>query len=151
MFDAMEFNQRPVLGWTAFAVAAATLILTLAVHYGGPFAAQQSVGVSLGEVAADIAKSAARSMIGAEQPAPTPVARNIDDYLGMATAVLAGIAVIMGIAALIRHEVWRPALGAIVLAGGAILFQVFAWTILLIAGTLIILALINNFGDILSL
>ncbi|MGC9420775.1 MAG: hypothetical protein ACP5EN_17555, partial [Rhodovulum sp.] len=52
---------RAVLGWLGFATGAAALILTIVVFWAGPFAPQQTAGVSLGELAAEIAKSAARS------------------------------------------------------------------------------------------
>ena len=55
---------KAFLGWLGFATGASALILTIVIFWAGPFAPQQSAGVSLGELAADIAKSAARSVAG---------------------------------------------------------------------------------------
>ena len=143
----MKFTQTPVLGWTGFSIGAVALLLALTHHYGGPFVPQQTVGVSLGEIAADMAKSAARSMIGADQPAPEMRPWDTDRYLALGVAILSALAAVLGIAGLIRQEQWRPAIGAVVLASSVILFQLFAWAVLVIAGVIIIAAFIHSFGD----
>ncbi len=143
---------NPVLGWSGFAIGAAALILTIVVFWAGPFAPQQSAGVSIGELAADIAKSAARSVAGQPQPEPVSPPRDIDDYLEIVVGVLAGLAIVVGVAALIRYESRRVALSGIALGGLAVGFQLFTWTIMLIVGVLaisaIIYALRDAFGDI---
>ncbi|MDX5384114.1 MAG: hypothetical protein LPJ92_13860, partial [Rhodobacterales bacterium] len=112
MSDTSPIARAP-LGWSGFAAGAAALILTLVLFWAGPFAPQQSAGVSIGELAAEIAKSAARSVAGQPQPAPVPVPRTIDDHLAVAVGVLAGLAVVLGVASLIRHEHKRAALSGI--------------------------------------
>lgn len=145
-------SPRAVLGWLGFALGAAALILTLVIFWAGPFAPQQSAGVSLGELAADIAKSAVRSVAGQPQPEPVAPVRDLDDYLQIAVGALAGLAIVLGVAALIRDEHRRAAVSGIALGGLAVVFQFFAWTVMLIAGGLIIAALIytlrDAFGDI---
>jgi len=140
------------LGWLGFATGAAALILTLVVFWAGPFAPQQAAGVSLGELAADIAKSAARSVAGQPQPGPVAQPRTIDDYLEIGVALLAGVAIILGVASFVRHERKRAALSGIALGGLAVGIQIFAWSIMLIVGALVIFgitaALRDTFGDI---
>ncbi len=147
----MTQPQRATLGWTGFAVGSMALILTMAIFWAGPFAPQQSAGVTLGELAAEMAKSAARSVSGGEPPAPLPPTRTIDDYLAIAVAVLAGLSIILGIAALIRHEQRRAAVSGIALGVMAVGFQMFAWTVMMIVGASIIVSLIytmrDSFGD----
>jgi len=139
-------------GWLGFATGAVALILVLVHFWAGPFAPQQSAGVSLGELAADIAKSAARSVAG--QPQPEPVARpwNSDDYLEVAAGVFAGLAIVLGVASFVRHERKRAALSGIALGGLAVGIQLFAWTVMLIVGGLVVSAIIyalrDAFGDI---
>jgi len=139
------------LGWLGFATGAAALILTLVVFWAGPFAPQQDAGVTLGELAADIAKSAARSVAGQPQPGPAPVPRDIDDYLQVAVGVMAGLAIVLGVASFVRHEARRAAVSGIALGGLAIAVQVFAWTIMMIVGGLVIASVIyalrDAFGD----
>ena len=144
--------QSANLGWLGFIVGAAALILTLVIFWAGPFAPQQTAGVTLGELAADIAKSAARSMAGQPQPEPVSQPLTIDDYLEIGIGVLAGLAVVIGMAALIRHEQKRAAISGIALGGLAVGIQLFAWSVMMIVGGLVIMgimfALREAFGDI---
>jgi len=148
----METTPRPILGWFGFAVGAVALMLTLVVFWAGPFAPQQSTGVSVGELAAEIARSAARSVAGQPQPDPVVSPRDIDDYLRIAVGTLAGVAIVLGVAALVRHEHKRAAISGIALGGLAVGVQLFAFTIMMIAGALVISAVIYSlrdaFGDI---
>lgn len=143
---------RATLGWLGFVTGAIALILTIVIFWAGPFAPQQSAGVSLGEIAADIAKSAARSVVGQPQPDPVSPPRDIDDYLEIGIGLLAGLAIVLGVASFIRNERRRAALSGIALGGLAVGFQLFTWTMMLIVGglviSMIIYALRDAFGDI---
>lgn len=151
MADAAEM-PKATLGWLGFATGASALILTIVIFWAGPFAPQQSAGVTLGELAAEIAQSAARSVAGQAQPGPVAPVRNIDDYLAVGVGLLAGLAIVTGIASFIRHERRRVALSGVTLGALAVGFQLFTWTVMLIAGGLMIAAIIyalrDAFGDI---
>lgn len=143
---------RAVFGWSGFFVGAAALLLTLVVFWAGPFAPQQDAAVSVGELAAEIARSAARSIAGEPPPAPVAQPLTIDDYLNIGLGVLAGIAIVLGVAALIRHEHTRAAASGIALGALAIGVQLFAYAIMMIVGALVLAsityALRDTFGDI---
>ena len=66
--------------------------------------------------------------------------------------MLAGLAVIAGMAAYIRREQRRVAVSGMLLGGVAVGFQLFTWSITMIAGALIIMGLMTalrgSFGDI---
>ncbi len=153
MSDISSIARAP-FGWSGFAAGAAALILTLVLFWAGPFAPQQSASVSIGELAAEIPKSAARSVAGQPQPAPVAMPRTIDDHLAVAAAVLAGLAVVFGVASLIRHEHRRAALSGIGLGAAAIGIQLFAFAIMMIVGAMLIASVIyalrDTFGDILG-
>ena len=149
MSDNSSIARAP-LGWSGFAAGAAALILTLVLFWAGPFAPQQSAGVSIGELAAEIAKSAARSVAGQPQPGPVAIPRTIDDYLEIAVAVLAGLAVVLGVASLIRHEHKRAALSGVGLGVAAIGIQLFAYAIMMIAGVVVIASTIYAMRDTLG-
>ena len=104
------------------------------------------------QLAAEIAKSAARSVAGQQQPAPVAPARDIDDYLKVGVGTLAGLAIVLGVASVIRSERQGAAVSGIALGGLAVGFQLFAWTVMMIAGTLILASVIyvlrDTFGDI---
>ena len=140
------------LAWLGFIVGSAALMLTLLVFWAGPFAPQQTAGVTLGELATDIAKAAARSVAGQAQPEPVSQPWTIDDYLEIGVGLLAGLAIVTGVAALIRHENKRAAVSGIALGSLAIGIQLFAWSIMMIVGGLVImgimLSLRDAFGDI---
>jgi uncharacterized membrane protein len=141
---------RAPFGWSGFATGAAALILTLVILWAGPFAPQPSAGSSIGELAAEIAKSAARSVAGQPQPAPVAVSRNIDDFLNIFVGVLAGLAVVLGVASLIRHEHKRAALSGVGLGLAAIGIQLFAFAIMMIVGALVIASTIYAMRDTLG-
>ncbi|WP_075214879.1 hypothetical protein [Mongoliimonas terrestris] len=145
-------TPRATLGWLGFAVGAAALVLTLVIVWAGPFAPQRSPGVGIGELAADIARSAARSVAGQPQPEPVVPSRDIDDHLHVAAGVLAGFAIVLGVAAFVRHERKRAALSGIALGGLAIGVQLFTYAVMLIVVGLVIAAVIyamrDVFGDV---
>ena len=137
-----------VFGWAGFIVGAVAMMAALFIFWAGPFAPQQATGVSLGELAADITKSAMRSAAGLAQPDPVSVPRDIDDHLGIAVPMLSGLALILGLVGLIRREDLRPAVAAAVLGGGTIAFQVFTWMVLAIIGALIVMALLHSLSSV---
>ena len=79
-------------------------------------------------------------------------ARDIDDYLKVGVGTLAGLAIVLGVASVIRSERQGAAVSGIALGGLAVGFQLFAWTVMMIAGTLILASVIyvlrDTFGDI---
>ena len=91
-------------------------------------------------------------MAGQPQPEPVSQPLTIDDYLEIGIGVLAGLAVVIGMAALIRHEQKRAAISGIALGGLAVGIQLFAWSVMMIVGGLVIMgimfALREAFGDI---
>jgi|LNFM01.1.fsa_nt_gb hypothetical protein len=147
MSDTQTIPPAP-LGWSGFATGAVALILTLVVFWAGPFGPQQAAGVSIGELAAEIAKSATRSVTGQAQPAPVALPRTIDDYLNIAVGTLAGIAIALGVAALIRHEHKRAAVSGIALGLLAVGVQLFTYTIMLLVGALVISAIVYALRDV---
>ena len=146
MSEAVDLPTRPVLGWLGFLTGAVALLVALIVFYAGPFAPQQELSVSLGQLAADTGKSAVRSFFGMAQPDAVPVERTLDDYLQIAVAVLGGLAVILGFAGLIRGEDRRAWQAAVSLGAGAILFQFLGFAIALIACAILIGLFLGGWG-----
>ncbi len=141
-------HHKPVFGWIGFLLAAIALLAALFVFWAGPFAAQQSTGVSLGELAAELGKSTLRAAAGLDQPEPVARVRDMDDFLRIGVAMLGGIAIVLSSVGLLRHERMRPAIAGIVIGAGAILFQFFAWAFFAFLGVLVIMALLNSFSDV---
>lgn len=143
-------QPKPLLGWLGFATGALALVAAVSLFWAGPFAPQQEAGVSLGELAADIVKSAARDVAGLEQPEPVAPERDIDDYLAIGTGALGALAVILGVGGMVRHERMRPAVGGAALGGVAIAFQFFAFYAMALLGVLLVMALIHSLKDALG-
>ncbi|MBO9445889.1 hypothetical protein [Ruegeria sp. R14_0] len=151
MTDAtVQDSGNPIFGWIGFCVAALSLFAALFVFWAGPFAPQQSAGVSLGELAAEIGKSTLRAAAGLEQPEPVARARDLDDFLRIGVAMLGGLAIVVSVIGLLRHEKRRPAIAGMVIGTGAILFQFFAFAFFAFLGVLVIMALLNSFSDFFS-
>lgn len=142
--------SRPMAGFIGLALGAAALLIVLVHFWVGPFAPQQRVTVTVGEVAAEIRQAAVRKLKGLPQPKAEAAPWNSDRILKLVAALLAGTAIIAGVVSLVRRETWRPAVGGIALGAGAIAFQVFTWAILVVAGALILVAIIQNITGILG-
>lgn len=150
MTTGAEAQPKAIAGAVSFLAGALALIMVLAHFWNGPIAPQQRPGVTVGEIAADIRQSAIRKLKG--QPPPAPVAEpwTIDKTLKLIAALLAGTALVAGAASYVRKERLRAAVAGSLLGVSAITFQLFTWTILVIAGAIIIYAIIHNIGDILG-
>ncbi len=140
-------TANPVFGWIGFCVASMALFAALFVFWAGPFAPQQSTGVSLGELAAEIGKSTLRAAAGMEQPEPVARARDLDDFLRIGVAMMGGLAIVVSVVGILRHEKRRPAIAGMVIGTGAILFQFFAFAFFAFLGVLVIMALLHSFSD----
>lgn len=135
-------------GWLSFLLGAAALLAAVLVFWAGPFAPQQTVEVSLGEMAAEVARSAARDVMGMEQPAPEPVARDVDDWLQIGIGGLGALAVIMGVGAITAGGRGRSSAGGVVLGGMAIAFQFFTMYAMALLGVLLVMAVIYALKDV---
>lgn len=143
-------RPSPIAGMFGFAAGAAAFILVLVHFWAGPFAPQQGVTISIGEMAAEIREAATRAISGEAQPEATVTDWTLDKTIKLVAAVLAGLAVILGLAGMIRRETWRPAAGAITLGVAAVVFQMFVWAAMLIVGCILLFAIIQNVDGILG-
>ena len=137
-------------GTLGFVLGGGALILVLVTFVAGPFAPQQTVGTSLGEIAAEAGKAGLRNLLGLEQPAPTAAPWTIDRILWATGVFIGACAVLCGSTALIRRERRDVATWAIGLGVAAISIQVLASAMMIILGVLIVCALIYALGDFLS-
>lgn len=143
-------RPAPIFGWAGFLAGAAALLIAMTVFLNGPFA-PQSASVAPAEGALERAASAVRATLGREaavedapaSPAPDP---GIGGLLIAGVPVLGGLAVVLGLAAFIRHEPRRPAISAITLGGSAIVFQLVTGFVLILTCLVIVGAFARD-GD----
>ncbi|MFY0692505.1 MAG: hypothetical protein JXR14_11360 [Paracoccaceae bacterium] len=150
MTDTPETKRSAIAGLLGFALGAVALIIVLVQHYGGPFTPQPEIGVTIGEIAADIKQSAIAKVTGTPLPPPEPAPDHVDydRILKVIGAVGGACAVIAGLVGLIRREDRLPATYAVGLGIGTIAFQYLTWVILLICGVVLLVSILNNFAGI---
>ena len=143
-------RTRPLAGWAAFLLGAVALILVIVHFFAGPFAPQQDVSISVGEIAAEMREAAKRAVTGAPQPEPQAQPWDIDRVLEAGAGSIASLALILGLASLALRERRMPAAAGLVLGAGAIAFQMFTWMVMLLIGALILAAIMANISEILG-
>lgn len=126
------------------------LFIALLVMYAGPFAPQQDIGTTIGEIAGNMRAAAWRSFFGLEQPESTIVQRAWDiDRILMTIAPAAGVlGVIMAITAYIRREPKRIATYGMALSVCAVFVQVLFIVLMIVAGVLLLMSIIENLDSI---
>ncbi|QJF50957.1 hypothetical protein [Roseobacter ponti] len=150
MIKTEDFHFQANAGTAGFLIGVIAMMIMVIHLWAGPFAPQQSAGVAIGELAAEIRLSATKALRGIGNPPPEVPERDIDQLLIAGATILAGLAVVLGLIGLIRREPGRPALFAVGLGVSAILFQLFVFTILLFAGVFLIIGVLQNMDGILG-
>ena len=138
--------------YAASGLGATALFLALLIVYAGPFAAQPDVGTSIGQIAGDMRAAAQRALQGLPQPEATvqqPV-WDIDRILMAGAPALGVVGLIMAIVAFIRREPKRAATCGMASSGGAILVQVLLIAVLIIAGVMLLIGIMQNMDSILG-
>ena len=129
------------------------LFVALLVVYAGPFAPQQDVGTTMGEIAGDIRAAAWRSFLGLDQPDAKVTQRAWDiDRVLMTAAPAAGVlGVVMAIIAYIKREPARVATYGMALSACALFVQVFLIGLMIVAGITLLASIIRNMDSIFGL
>ena len=144
-------NQtRKVLTVLATAVALA-LMLVFAQIVGPTLEPKPSIGTQIGEIAGDIRRSAWRSFFGLPNPAPEAVAPSIWSYFELAAPIIGVVAVVLSLISGVLRENWRYPVYGTTLGVAAIVFQYVWWLAMLVAGVVLLVAIIENIGEIFSL
>ncbi len=152
MTTATTSDRTSFAGLAGFAFGALALLVVLVHHFGGPFNPQQEIGVTIGEIAGDIRQAAIAKVTGTPIPAPEPKPEFVDydRILKIVGSAAGALAIIIGLIGLIRREDRNPAVYAIGLGAGAIAFQWLSWVVLIICGVVLLVSIMNNFGDFFS-
>ncbi|MCB1493647.1 MAG: hypothetical protein KDJ77_17920 [Rhodobiaceae bacterium] len=146
--DAPQILHR--WGFWAVLVGAVALTLVFAQMVGPSFEPRPSVGTQIGEIAGDIRRSAWRSFFGLPNQTPEAASPSIWMYVAFAAPILGIAAVVLSVISGVLRENWRfPACG-IAFGVAAIVFQYFWWIALVVAGVVILAAIIGSIGEIFS-
>ncbi|WP_299825605.1 hypothetical protein [uncultured Roseobacter sp.] len=136
----------------AIGLGASALFLALLIVYAGPFTAQPDVGTTIGEIAGNMRAAAQRAVQGLPQPEATVVqpAWDIDRILMTAAPSIGVLGLLMAITGFIRKEPKRAAACGLAISTGAILVQVLLIAVLIIAGVMLLIGIMQNMDSILG-
>ncbi len=131
-------------GLIGIGVGALGLLLALVHFWAGPFAPQPTLETTVAEAAVEIRDATIRALRGEEPPAKKRAGWDLDKSIQVATAVLGGLAVILAVFGLVKHEPKRQISGAAALGISAIAFQFLGWFALALIVVILIAAVLQS-------
>lgn len=135
------------LGMIGIICGAVALLLALVHFYAGPFAPQPTLETSIAEKAVEIRDATVAALSGEEiEKKAFTSEMNLDQAVQVFTAVLGGLAVILGVAGWARRESKRVAIGAAFLGAFAIAFQFLGVALGVIVFAIILGAVLSQLG-----
>ena len=150
----IDTSPRPIWGLSGFIIGTIAIALAGIVMTGTFDPPSQPVGITIGEIAADIKNAAKAAITGeanaAPTPAPEPVTTPLRDIATFAIPVLAALAAICGAVGLFKHETRTLPLLAISAGAAAITLQFAIWLALMICGVILLGSILSNLDSILS-
>ncbi|MEO1015604.1 MAG: hypothetical protein AAFX08_10500 [Pseudomonadota bacterium] len=140
-------------GVAAIALAALALAVVVVELAAGPFAPQQPVEETVADLVVGVKDAIVRRARGEEAPPPAPAPSDwdIDRILTTGSIAGAGVAMLLGIIALVRQEPRAPAYVGFTLGAGTLLVVWLQWMAFAILGVLLIVAILNLIGGDLSI
>ncbi len=107
-----------------------------------------SIGSQIGEIAGDMRRAAWRSFFGLEAEAPAEVATPWTAYLAILAPGLGLLAIVLSVISGVKGENRRFVLYGTGLGASAIVFHFFWLVALLVVGMMLLIAVVENIGDI---
>jgi cation transporter-like permease len=144
----VQQQDKPThFGMAGIALGGIALILALVHFWAGPFAPQPTIETTVAEKAASIRAAAVSALKGEEPVRETFIRKwDADTWADVATAVVGGFAMILGVLAFAKHEPVRVAGGAAALGVSAIAFQFIAMYAMALLVVLLIAAALSSLG-----
>jgi len=118
------------------------------VHFwAGPFSPQTTLEQTVAQKAVAIKKATIAALKGEEPVNVSRKSMDADEIIRLVTAILGGLAIILGVYGFARKEPLRVAGGAAVLGGGAIAFQFAAIALGAIVIAILVAAVLSQIGS----
>jgi hypothetical protein len=114
------------------------------------FEPRPSAGAQIGEIAGEIKRSAWRTFLGLPKPEAKAQTVSLSYYLAVAAPILGIVAIVLSLISGVLRENWRYAAYGVSLGAAAIVFQFFWWLALIVVAVIVLVAIIENIGDIFS-
>jgi hypothetical protein len=145
IFDMPDTTSK--LGMIGIICGGVALLLALVHFYAGPLSPQPALETSIAEKAVEIRDATVAALRGEDIEKKTFTSEmNLDQIVQIVTAVLGGVAVILGVAGWARGESKRAAIGAAFLGAFAIGFQFLGVALGLIIVAIILGAVLSQLG-----
>jgi hypothetical protein len=138
------------VGFWAILAGGLAMVLVFAQIVAPSLEPGPSAGERIGEIAGEMKRAAWRSFLGLPKPEPEVQAVPMHHYLAMIAPVFGVLAVILAAVSGVKRENWRFATYGACLGFGAIVFQFLWWVALLVAGMVLLVAIIENLGEFFS-
>lgn len=137
-------------GFWAVLIGGLALILVFVQLVGPSFQPQPSAATQIGEIAGEMKRAAWKSFLGLPQPEPEAPSFSIWPYVALAAPILGVAAIVLALVSRVLGENWRYGVYGTCFGIAAIVFHFFWWVALLVVGMVILVSIIENFGDIFS-
>lgn len=140
-------ERKSTIGFIGIAFGAIALLLAIVHFWAGPFSPQPSLERTVAEKAVAIKNATIAALKGHEIEEETPPTNiDLDRGLQIATALMGGLAIILGVVGFATKESVRVAGGAAVLGGAALAFQFAVIALGVIILAILISAVISQIG-----
>ena len=133
-------------GFIGIAIGAAALLLALVHFWAGPFSPQPTLEQTVAEKAVSIKEATIAALKGEEPVKVKRKGMDADEILRLVTAILGGLAIIIGVFGYAKKEPLRVAGGAAVLGSVAIAFQFAAVALGAIVVAILVGAVLSQIG-----
>lgn len=140
-------ERRFTISFVGIGLGAIALLVAVSHFWAGPFSPQPSLERTVAEKAVAIKNATIAALKGEKvEEASAPRAIDLDQGLRIATGILGGLAIILGVVGFARKESVRAAGGAAVLGGIAMAFQFAVMALGAIVVAILIAAVISQIG-----
>ncbi len=140
-------NKKSLLSFIGIGIGSISLLLALFHFYAGPFSPQPTLEDTVAEKAVAIRDATIAALKGEEKEKKTVMSEmNLDKVVQITTALLGGIAIILGVVGFAKKEPVRVASGAAILGSGAIAFQFLTIALGVIVVAILVAAVLSQIG-----
>lgn len=140
-------ESKSTFSFIGIGIGSIALLLALVHFWAGPFSPQPTLEQTIAEKAVAIKQVTIAALKGEKAAPLTHVAvYDTDKVFGIATAVLGGLAIILGVVGFATKEPIRVAGGAAALGAGALAFQFIVLALGVIVVAILFAAVLSNFG-----
>jgi hypothetical protein len=140
-------NNKSLLSFIGISIGSVSLLLALFHFYAGPFSPQPTLEDTVAEKAVAIRDTTISALKGEKrEKKSTKLEWNLDKVTDITTALLGGIAIILGVLGFAKKESTKVAGGAAVLGASAIAFQLFTVALGVLVVVILVAVVLNQIG-----